>query len=171
MQSIRRCREPTMRTLVTVSENGSHARLILGPYELRHALFGSGFDMTAGVILGLMLGVVASVATHAGWLIKHRGAQRSPVMEHRHPWRSVRSLFTSRAFAIGMLVATMGGLLHLFALALAPILVVQAVMAIGLVPLAIVASAVLADHCRAASGQGCGAPGWDCCCSRSPCPR
>lgn len=95
--------------------------------------------MTAGVILGLVVGVVASVATHAGWLIKHRGAQRSPVMEHRHPWRSVRSLFASRAFAIGMVIATTGGLLHLAALALAPISVVQAVMAIGLVPLAIAA--------------------------------
>lgn len=95
--------------------------------------------MTASVILGLALGVGASVGTHVGWLIKHRGAQQSPTMDHRHPLRSVRDLFASRCFTVGMVIATVGGLLHLLALALAPISVVQAVMAVGLIPLAVAA--------------------------------
>ncbi len=92
-------------------------------------------------------------------------------MGHRHPWRSVRSLFASRAFAIGMVVATTGGVLHLFALALAPISVVQAVMAIGLVPLAVAAQRGSRRSLprRQWSGVWCTAAG--CCCSRLRCRR
>ena len=86
--------------------------------------------MSVGVALGLALAAVCALGTNAGWLIKHRGAQESPRMRHRRPLSSVRALFASRWFA-GVIVASAAGLLHIAALALAPISVVQAVMAGG----------------------------------------
>jgi drug/metabolite transporter (DMT)-like permease len=95
--------------------------------------------MSGGVLIGLLLAAVCALGTNVGWLIKHRGAQQSARMRHRHPLRSVRVLFRSRWFVAGLAIATVGGLLHIAALALAPISIVQAVMAGGLVILAVVA--------------------------------
>jgi hypothetical protein len=100
--------------------------------------------MSAGVAIGLALAAVGALGTNAGWLIKHRGAQESPRMRHRQPLSSVRALFASRWFAAGMIVASAAGLLHIVALALAPISVVQAVMAGGVVILAVLAERVFA---------------------------
>lgn len=89
--------------------------------------------MTTGVAIGLGLSAAAAAGTSLGWLMKSRGALASATMSHRRPWHSLRALFTSRWFAGGMLVASAGGVLHLAALALAPISTVQAVMATGIV--------------------------------------
>lgn len=98
--------------------------------------------MTAGVAIGLALGWVAAVATNLGWLMKHRGAQRSSRMRHRRPWRSVQVLFASRWFTAGVVIASLGGLVHIAALGLAPISTVQAVMAAGIVTLGVLAERV-----------------------------
>jgi hypothetical protein len=100
--------------------------------------------MSAGVAIGLALAAVCALGTNAGWLIKHRGARESPRMLHRRPLSSVRALFASRWFAAGMILASSAGLLHIVALALAPISVVQAVMAGGVVILAVLADRVFA---------------------------
>ena len=100
--------------------------------------------MSAGVAIGLALAAVCALGTNAGWLIKHRGAQECPRMRHRRPLSSVRALFASRWFAAGIIVASAAGLLHIAALALAPISVVQAVMAGGVVILAVLAERVFA---------------------------
>lgn len=60
-------------------------------------------------------------------------------MRHARPGRSVRALFKSRWFALGVLVASAGGVLHIAALGLAPISIVQAVMASEIVVLGIMA--------------------------------
>jgi hypothetical protein len=86
-----------------------------------------------------MLAALCALGTNLGWLIKHRGARSSARMSHRHPWRSVRLLMGSKAFVAGLVIATAAGLLHIVALALAPISIVQAVMAGGLVILAVLA--------------------------------
>ncbi len=95
--------------------------------------------MSGGVAAGLALAAMCALGTNLGWLIKHGGAQRSPRMSHRHPWRSVRSLLSSRAFVAGLVIATAAGLLHIAALALAPISIVQAVMAGGIMILVVLA--------------------------------
>lgn len=98
--------------------------------------------MTVPVIAGLLLAAACAVGTNVGWLIKHRGAQTSPPMRHRHPWRSLRALLSSRVFVIGFVIATGAGMLHILALALAPISIVQVVMAAGVVTLAALAGPV-----------------------------
>jgi hypothetical protein len=95
--------------------------------------------VTGSVAAGLTLAALCALGTNLGWLIKHRGARSSARMIHRHPLRSVRSLLASRAFVAGLVIATAAGLLHIVALALAPISIVQAVMAGGVVILAVMA--------------------------------
>jgi len=95
--------------------------------------------VTVSVAIGLAIAWVAAAATSLGWLMKSRGAHSSAPMRHHRPWRSVRALFTSRWFAAGVLVASTGGLLHIAALALAPLSTVQAVMASGIVVLGVMA--------------------------------
>jgi drug/metabolite transporter (DMT)-like permease len=98
--------------------------------------------MSSSVVIGLVLAAVCAAGTNVGWLIKHRGAQQSARMRHRHPLRSIRILLRSRWFVAGLTIATAAGLLHIAALALAPISIVQAVMAGGLVILAVLAEPI-----------------------------
>jgi drug/metabolite transporter (DMT)-like permease len=89
--------------------------------------------------IGIMLALACAVATQLGFLYKHRGANAAPKVEIRHPLRSVRSLFASKWFAIGMGVALGAWLLHVAALAFAPLSVVQAMLSTGVVILAVLA--------------------------------
>src|SRR5262249_53564101 len=98
--------------------------------------------MSSAVALGLALAAVCALGTNVGWLIKHRGAQQSSRMRHRHPLRSIRVLFGSRWFLVGLVIATPAGLLPIAALPLAPISIVQAVMAAGVLILAVLAEPV-----------------------------
>jgi drug/metabolite transporter (DMT)-like permease len=89
--------------------------------------------------LGILLALACALATQLGFLYKHRGANAAPKVDVRHPLRTVRLLFASRWFAIGMAVATGAWLLHVAALAFAPLSVVQAVLSTGVVMLAVLA--------------------------------
>jgi drug/metabolite transporter (DMT)-like permease len=89
--------------------------------------------------LGILLAFACAVATQLGFLYKHRGACSAAKVDIRRPLKTVRSLFGSRWFAIGMLVALGAWLLHVVAMALAPISVVQAVLSTGVVILAVLA--------------------------------
>ena len=55
--------------------------------------------------LGILLAFACAIATQLGFLYKHRGANAAPKVDIRHPLRTVRSLFASNWFAIGMGVA------------------------------------------------------------------
>ena len=55
--------------------------------------------------LGILLALACAFATNLAFLYKHRGACAAPTVDMRHPLASGRSLFASRWFAIGMLVA------------------------------------------------------------------
>jgi drug/metabolite transporter (DMT)-like permease len=101
--------------------------------------FLQGFDTDVTLNIGIMLALACAVATQLGFLYKHRGANAAPKVEIRHPLRSVRSLFASKWFAIGMGVALGAWLLHVAALAFAPLSVVQAVLSTGVVILAVLA--------------------------------
>jgi multidrug transporter EmrE-like cation transporter len=90
-------------------------------------------------LFGILLALACALATNVGFLYKHRGACAAPAVDVRHPWRSGRALFASRWFAIGMLVATGAWIFHVAALAIAPMSLVQAVLAGGVVLLAVMA--------------------------------
>ncbi len=89
--------------------------------------------------LGILLALFCAFSTNVGFLLKHRGACAAPDVEARHPVRSAVALFRSRTFALGMLVALGAWILHVGALALAPLSLVQAVLSGGLVFLAVIA--------------------------------
>ena len=91
------------------------------------------------IYLGILFALACAFTTNLGFLYKHRGACAAPAVHVGHPLRSARDLFRSRWFAIGMLVATVAWGLHVVALALAPMSVVQAVLAGGVVLLAVMA--------------------------------
>ena len=89
--------------------------------------------------LGILIALACAVATQLGFLYKHKGACAAPKVDIRRPLKTVKSLFSSRWFAIGMAVALGAWLLHVAAMALAPISVVQAVLSTGVVILAVMA--------------------------------
>jgi hypothetical protein len=92
--------------------------------------------------IGLLLALGCAFATNLGFLWKHKGAVAAPEMSIKHPLKSAAGLFRSKWFTIGFVVAIAAWVLHVGALALAPISLVQSVISGGLVFLA-----VLADRC------------------------
>jgi drug/metabolite transporter (DMT)-like permease len=95
--------------------------------------------MSFGVQLGLLLALATAFASVVGFLYKHRGAVESPPVEARRPIRTSLALFRSRWYTIGIVIATASWGLHVAALSLAPISLVQSVIAGGLVFLTVVA--------------------------------
>jgi drug/metabolite transporter (DMT)-like permease len=93
-------------------------------------------------IFGILLALACALATNVGFLYKHRGACAAPAVDIRRPLWSARKLFASRLFAIGMAVAAAAWIFHVAAMAVAPLSLVQAVLAGGVVLLAIMAERV-----------------------------
>src|ERR1044071_3767744 len=91
------------------------------------------------VQIGLLLALVCAFATNLAFLWKHRGAVAAPDIDMRHPLQSGAGLFRSKWWGIGFSVALVAWVLHVVALALAPISLVQAVISGGLVFLAVLA--------------------------------
>jgi drug/metabolite transporter (DMT)-like permease len=89
--------------------------------------------------LGILFALLCAFVTNLAFLFKHRGATAAPPVDVRHPLASAAGLFRSRWFAIGWLVAVVAWVFHVLALALAPISIVQVVLASGLVLLAVMA--------------------------------
>jgi hypothetical protein len=96
--------------------------------------------MPLSVQLGLLLALATAVASLLGFLLKARGAVESPDVEWRKPLRSSLRLFRSPAYSLGMAVAMGSWGLHVAALSLAPISLVQTVIAGGLVLLTVLAN-------------------------------
>ena len=90
-------------------------------------------------VLGILLALACALTTNVGFLFKHRGACAAPAVDIRHPLRSARGLFGSKLFAIGMLIASAAWIFHVAAMAVAPLSLVQAVLAGGVVLLAVMA--------------------------------
>lgn len=86
---------------------------------------------------GIALALVAAVLANLASLLKHRGCQRVAPVDIRQPLRSARGLAGSRWFAAGWGLAAAAWLVHIAALSLAPISLVQAVLAGGAVTLAV----------------------------------
>jgi len=101
------------------------------------------------LILGIALAVCCALTTNLSFLYTLRGACAAPAVDFRHPGRSARQLFSSKMFAIGMLVACGSWIFHIGAMAMVPLSVVQMVLAGGIVLLAI-----MAERCYGASVGG-----------------
>lgn len=86
--------------------------------------------------LGILLALLCALASNVAMLCKHRGAVAAPAVSLRSPLKSIAGLFSSRWFAIGFACATFAWALHVGAIMLAPLSLVEAVAAGGLVLLA-----------------------------------
>src|SRR5690349_8638814 len=91
------------------------------------------------LLIGILLALACALATNVGFLYKHLGACAAPPVDIRRPLWSAKALFASRLFAIGMLVAAGAWTFHVAAMSVAPLSLVQAVLAGGVVLLAVMA--------------------------------
>jgi drug/metabolite transporter (DMT)-like permease len=91
------------------------------------------------MLLGLALTLASAFVTNVGFLLRHRGAVSAPEVNIRRPLRSCAGLFRSRWWTIGYIVAVGAYGLHVAGIALAPLSLVQAVFAGGLVLLGVTA--------------------------------
>jgi len=91
------------------------------------------------IVLGIVLAAGAAAAGQLGFLMRHRGAVEAPDVEARHPLHSAVGLFRSKWWTIGYGVAAIAYALHVAALGVAPMSIVQAVLAGGLVFLGVIA--------------------------------
>lgn len=81
----------------------------------------------------MVMALGTALASVAGFLYKFKGARKAPEVQMAAPLRSTLALFRSPIYALGIGCALVGWFLHVGALALAPISLVQATIAGGLV--------------------------------------
>jgi hypothetical protein len=91
------------------------------------------------VQVGLLLALACAFTSIVGFLYKHRGSVEAPAVEFSRPVSSSLALFRSPWYTLGIVVATGSWALHVAALALAPISLVQTTIAGGLVLLTVIA--------------------------------
>src|SRR3954447_10870412 len=102
-------------------------------------LMRASFQAFMSLQFGILLALLCAFASNLAFLYKHRGACSACTVDIRHPLRTAVSLWSQRWFAIGMGVGGAAWLLHVAAISLAPLSVVQAVLSGGLVLLAVMA--------------------------------
>src|SRR6476659_9674425 len=94
---------------------------------------------TMNLDLGILLALACAFVANLAFFYKYRGANEVPKVQVLHPLRSARALYSSKWFALGMVTALVSWALHVGALALAPMSVVQVALAAGVVFIAVMA--------------------------------
>src|SRR5581483_7801348 len=89
--------------------------------------------------LGILLALACAFVANLGFFYKYKGANAVPKVEVLHPIRSAISLYSSKWFCLGMVIAVASWGLHVAALSLAPMSVVQVALAAGVVFIAVMA--------------------------------
>jgi hypothetical protein len=89
--------------------------------------------------LGILLALASACVANLGLLCKYRGAMAAPMVELKHPLRSAVGLFSSRWWLIGFAIATVGWSLHVAALTVAPLSLVETTLSGGILLLAWIA--------------------------------
>jgi multidrug transporter EmrE-like cation transporter len=89
--------------------------------------------------LGILLALACAFVANLGFFYKYRGANDVPKVQVLHPLRSARALYSSKWFTLGMITATASWGLHVAALSLAPMSVIQVSLAAGVVFIAVMA--------------------------------
>src|SRR3954449_7597401 len=89
--------------------------------------------------IGIFLALGSAFVANLGLLCKYRGAVASPTVKMSHPLRSTAALFRSRWWVIGFAVAFVGWTLHVAALSVAPLSLVETTISGGILLLAWIA--------------------------------
>ncbi len=89
--------------------------------------------------LGILLALACAFVANLGFFYKYRGANAVPKVQVLHPLRSARRLYSSKWFTLGMITATASWGLHVAALSMAPMSVIQVSLAAGVVFIAVMA--------------------------------
>ncbi len=89
--------------------------------------------------LGILLALACAFVANLGFFYKYRGANAVAKVQVLHPLRSARALYSSKWFTLGMITATGSWALHVAALAMAPMSVIQVSLAAGVVFIAVMA--------------------------------
>jgi drug/metabolite transporter (DMT)-like permease len=97
------------------------------------------------VEIGIGLAAAVALLTNLASLLKHRGCQHVQPVRIGQPLASLRSLASSPWFAAGWGLAALAWLAHVAALSLAPISLVQAILAGGAVTLAVLSQRLFGD--------------------------
>jgi drug/metabolite transporter (DMT)-like permease len=95
--------------------------------------------------IGIGLAVAVALMTNLASLLKHRGCQESRSVCSEKPLSGLRDLAGSRWFVAGWLLAGLGWMAHVAALSMAPISLVQAVLAGGAVFLAVLSQRLFGE--------------------------
>lgn len=95
--------------------------------------------------IGIGLAVLVALATNLASLLKHRGCQNTRTVEIGRPLAGLRDLARSRWFVAGWGLAAIAWLAHVAALSMAPISLVQAILAGGAVTLAVLSQRLFGD--------------------------
>ena len=82
---------------------------------------------------GILVASGASIALNTSYVLQHGGLVSAPELHAQRPVESLRSLLRSRRWLSGTLLGYLGLAFELFAMTLAPLWVVQCVLAVGLV--------------------------------------
>ena len=99
----------------------------------------------SAVEIGIGLAVLVALATNLASLLKHRGCQDTRTVEISRPLAGMRDLARSRWFVAGWGLAAVAWLAHVAALSMAPISLVQAILAGGAVTLAVLSQRLFGD--------------------------
>lgn len=92
------------------------------------------------------MAITVSLMTNLASLLKHRGCQRTAPVHLSRPLEAIRALASSRWFAAGWALAALAWLVHVAALSMAPISLVQAVLAGGAVTLAVMSQRLFGER-------------------------
>jgi drug/metabolite transporter (DMT)-like permease len=98
------------------------------------------------VEIGIGLAIAVALLTNIASLLKHRGCQHAQPVHLGRPLESIRGLARSRWFMAGWGLAALAWLAHVAALSLAPISLVQTVLAGGAVTLAVLSQRLFGDR-------------------------
>src|SRR4051812_12253975 len=108
-------------TLATLAPHG------LAPLGLTASQRGPNSDPPAAehhgrvLLIGFGLAIASSLALNAGYLLQHVGGGTAPAVDARRPVATVRGLLRSPLWVVGMSTNLFGSVLHIGALAVAPI--------------------------------------------------
>jgi hypothetical protein len=98
-----------------------------------------GDPLIMNLDLGILLALACAFVANLGFFYKYRGANDVSKVQLSHPLRSTKALYSSKWFVLGMIIATASWGLHVAALALAPMSVIQVSLAAGMVFIAVMA--------------------------------
>jgi drug/metabolite transporter (DMT)-like permease len=96
--------------------------------------------------VGLMIALLSALTMNLAFFFKFRGARVAARVDLRHPIASAIALWKSKWFAIGMIVGLIAWGMHVAALTIAPLSLVQAVLAGGVALVAVMADRIFGLH-------------------------